>query len=300
MSIDPSTVTAADLANPALDAHALHSIAQARPDLWPLIVEHPNTYLALNAWIGQQQAVAPTLAPQEPVVAAVSEVRGSESDAAAEIVAAETPAAETLAAGTLAYEPLPIPAEDAAATLAYPPLAQAAPTGYPQQGYPQGYPQPVPQGYPVAPGQPGVYPAMPGQYLPRKAKGSPLGPILMFVAALAFLVAGGLPAATSPRETVALVDLATPFAGAALAWFALLISSIVAWILRTRGALLTGAIFGFVCGAVFAFIGIGNAFAASVSGWKLDAGFFVLIAVGVLAIVGGVIALVNRPKTAYV
>lgn len=288
MSTDPRTVTAADLANPALDALTLHGIAQERPDLWPLVVQHPNSYAALNEWIAQQQAARAAVAPEETVP--VSEA-STESDAtAAEPQEQAQPAAE-----------------DAAATLVYPPLTPVAPAAYPATGaypqpvYPQAaYPQPVPQGYPVAPGQPGAYPVMPGQYVPRKAKGSPLGPILMFVAALAFLVAGGLPAATSPRETVALVDLETPFTFSAFVWFALLISSIVVWIVRTRGALMTGAIFGFVCGAAWVLIGVGNALAASAAGWSLGPGFFALIVVGILAIVGGVLALLKRPTTTYV
>lgn len=247
-------MTAADLANPEIDALTLHNIAQARPDLWPLVTQHPNSYEALNAWIAQQQAAHLSVAP-----------------------------AGASAAG-------------------FPQPSNTANTAYPQPVYPQ----PVAQGYAAAPGQyaapaqPGMYPVVPGAYLPRKAKGSALGPVLMFVSALVFLVTGGLPAATSPRGTVDLVDLDVPFTFSALAWFALLISSIVVWILRTRGALTTGAIFGIVCGGTWAFVGIANAIAASAAGWQLGVGFFALAATGAIAIVGGVLALLNRPKSTYV
>lgn len=259
MSIDPRTVTSADLANPAIDALTLHSIAQARPDLWPWVVQHPNTYQALNQWIAQQQVAPPvTDATQQP----------------------------------LSYAALPQPA-------AYTPIVpqqgypevypQAYPQPAPQQAYPQPYPQPAPQSYPAAA----------GAYRPRKAKGSAFGPILMFVASLLFLVAAGAPAASSPRGSSALVDLDVPFTYFSFAWMALFVSSIVVWVMRTRGAMLTGAIFGFICGGTVALIGIANAIAAASAGWTLQSGFFLLAAAGLVAIVGAVLTLRKRPKTTY-
>ena len=49
--IDPQNVTREELANPAVPAEVLARCAAERPDLWDVILNHPNTYPGLNDWI---------------------------------------------------------------------------------------------------------------------------------------------------------------------------------------------------------------------------------------------------------
>lgn len=52
---DPANLSAADLSDPTIAAARLAEIAQARHDLWPLILQHPNVYPGLSDWIIRQQ-----------------------------------------------------------------------------------------------------------------------------------------------------------------------------------------------------------------------------------------------------
>lgn len=73
---EPSTYTAEDLLDPNIEAGALGEIASARPDLWSMILEHPNVYPALTAHIQQylptvgveqlRAAAAPTIPAAPP------------------------------------------------------------------------------------------------------------------------------------------------------------------------------------------------------------------------------------------
>ncbi|MFV0433308.1 MAG: hypothetical protein ACK5LO_04930 [Leucobacter sp.] len=62
MGIDPTAFTTADLSSSEVDATALATLAQHRPDLWSEIQRHPRCYPELAQWIDQQ--VAPQ--PQRP------------------------------------------------------------------------------------------------------------------------------------------------------------------------------------------------------------------------------------------
>ncbi|MGF3054050.1 hypothetical protein ACQUSY_08835 [Microbacterium sp. YY-03] len=66
---DPSTYTAADLANPALDDATLRHIAQYRPDLRGYVLQHPACSPALAQMI--HASAAPQQAPTAPVVPSV-------------------------------------------------------------------------------------------------------------------------------------------------------------------------------------------------------------------------------------
>lgn len=59
---DLSAFTAADLNDATIDPAVLASLTQARPDLWPAILAHPNCYPELGAWIRKHTAPM----PQEP------------------------------------------------------------------------------------------------------------------------------------------------------------------------------------------------------------------------------------------
>ncbi|WP_298039158.1 hypothetical protein [uncultured Microbacterium sp.] len=67
ITLEPSTCTAADLLDPNIPSATLGAVATARPDLWSMILAHPNCYPALAAHIQQhlpslrvpQQATAP-------------------------------------------------------------------------------------------------------------------------------------------------------------------------------------------------------------------------------------------------
>ncbi|WP_460801572.1 variant leucine-rich repeat-containing protein [Microbacterium sp. GXF6406] len=48
---EPSTCTAADLLDPRIPSATLGVLATARPDLWAMILAHPNCYPALSAHI---------------------------------------------------------------------------------------------------------------------------------------------------------------------------------------------------------------------------------------------------------
>lgn len=60
--------TPAQLANTPLSGPELGHIANVRRDLWPVILNHPNTPADLRAWILRQQSQSPA-APQHPGVA---------------------------------------------------------------------------------------------------------------------------------------------------------------------------------------------------------------------------------------
>ena len=61
-NVDPSTVTAADLQNPQIDAETLRHIALARPDMRQVIRQHPNCHAELANFIHE----LPNDAPPEP------------------------------------------------------------------------------------------------------------------------------------------------------------------------------------------------------------------------------------------
>ncbi|HJF15004.1 MAG TPA: DUF4870 domain-containing protein [Enteractinococcus helveticum] len=61
-NVDPSTVTAADLQNPQIDAETLRHIARVRPDLRQVILQHPNCHAELANFIHE----LPNDAPPEP------------------------------------------------------------------------------------------------------------------------------------------------------------------------------------------------------------------------------------------
>ena len=50
-NLDPSTVTAADLQNPNIDAETLRQIALVRPELRQVILQHPNCHAELANFI---------------------------------------------------------------------------------------------------------------------------------------------------------------------------------------------------------------------------------------------------------
>lgn len=47
-----------DLQDPSIDAATLQQLATTRPDLLPMILQHPNCYPELATWIREQQSVA--------------------------------------------------------------------------------------------------------------------------------------------------------------------------------------------------------------------------------------------------
>lgn len=51
--MNPSTVSAEDLQDPAIDAETLRRIAEARPDLRHVILQHPNCHAELTDYIQQ-------------------------------------------------------------------------------------------------------------------------------------------------------------------------------------------------------------------------------------------------------
>ncbi|GAA4119523.1 DUF4870 domain-containing protein [Enteractinococcus coprophilus] len=61
-NLDPSSVTAADLQNPQIDAETLRTIALARPDLRQVILQHPNCHAELANFIYE----LPPVNQQEP------------------------------------------------------------------------------------------------------------------------------------------------------------------------------------------------------------------------------------------
>ncbi len=56
---EPSTYTAAELADPSIPATTLGQLASVRPDLLPAILAHPNCYPELTQWIHQQAPSTP-------------------------------------------------------------------------------------------------------------------------------------------------------------------------------------------------------------------------------------------------
>lgn len=71
---DLSNVTAETLADPTVDAVTLGRLASTRPDLWPVILTHPNIYPDLAQWLSTRVQQAPV----QPVGAAVqSESKGA-------------------------------------------------------------------------------------------------------------------------------------------------------------------------------------------------------------------------------
>lgn len=63
--MDPSTVTAEELRNPAIDAETLRKVAVARPDLRHVILQHPNCHAELTDYIQQLPGQQPP-PPYEP------------------------------------------------------------------------------------------------------------------------------------------------------------------------------------------------------------------------------------------
>ena len=63
--MDPSTVTAQDLQSPTIDPETLRQIALARPDLRPIILQHPNCHAELTDYIQQLPGQQPP-PPYEP------------------------------------------------------------------------------------------------------------------------------------------------------------------------------------------------------------------------------------------
>src|SRR5690625_4492940 len=51
---DLSNFTVEDLHDPTVEAHTLQELAATRPDLWPAILNHPNTYPDLAMYIHQK------------------------------------------------------------------------------------------------------------------------------------------------------------------------------------------------------------------------------------------------------
>lgn len=51
---DLSNFTVEDLHDPTVEAHTLQELAATRPDLWPAILNHPNTYPDLAMYIRQK------------------------------------------------------------------------------------------------------------------------------------------------------------------------------------------------------------------------------------------------------
>jgi hypothetical protein len=134
---DPSSFTVEELSDPTIPAAVLGQIAASRPDLWPAILGHPNTYPELRAYIIQQ-------------------LPGAES------------------APLVAEPPVQPPAQPPAgyAPGGYAPAGpEVPPTAYGQAGYgPTGA---GPAGY--APGGPGEGQAWQQQYAPA-GPGGPSGP----------------------------------------------------------------------------------------------------------------------------
>lgn len=60
---EPSSITAADVAAPGMDAATLGQIAAVRPDLWSAILAHLNCYPELAGWIRQRM---PAVAEESP------------------------------------------------------------------------------------------------------------------------------------------------------------------------------------------------------------------------------------------
>ena len=60
---DPSSVTAADLQNPRIDAETLRHIAVVRPDLRQVILQHPNCHGELANFIYELPVDAPPAPP---------------------------------------------------------------------------------------------------------------------------------------------------------------------------------------------------------------------------------------------
>ncbi|WP_159717437.1 hypothetical protein [Actinomyces marmotae] len=78
--LDPMSCAPADLANPAITQMDLARIAQFRPDLHPLVREHPACYPELATWIEQRAALLESEAAEQPS----TEGAVSDDDAAAD------------------------------------------------------------------------------------------------------------------------------------------------------------------------------------------------------------------------
>lgn len=60
---NPADFTPEDLQDPSMDGETLRDIAAQRPDLWPAILNHPNVYPDLSAYIHQRMRHSATPPP---------------------------------------------------------------------------------------------------------------------------------------------------------------------------------------------------------------------------------------------
>ena len=98
---DPASFTPADMLDPSLDGDTLRLLTAKRPDLWPQILEHPNTYPDLANFIrSKMPASAQPAATPEPAFTAAP----ASTPAAATPATPATPAAPATPAGPNAFQ----------------------------------------------------------------------------------------------------------------------------------------------------------------------------------------------------